>query len=201
MSTSKRTAGASKHQAPESWQLSHRPDPDSDGWECLLYSDAYLNARYGQHAVGPFLFWATHAEPPPGAVAPRLALRIPHAHPILEWQEGGKQAGPSQQVLRRNSRWWLGMSVDDEVAALLSLALGVRLRSGGLVRRFVHGGDPAGVPELHNHHTPTLLHPTYQRVMLPQLRDAHAELDPGFALLRTIPTVADHSGRADEGGP
>ena len=31
---------ASKYQAPDSWQLWHHPDPESDGWECLLYSDA-----------------------------------------------------------------------------------------------------------------------------------------------------------------
>ena len=191
MSTGK---SASKYQAPDSWQLWHHPNPESDGWECLLYSDARLRAPDGPHTVGPFEFWPTFVEPPPGVAAPRLVLRIPRAQPVLEWQEDGRKAGPSRDLLKRNSHWWLGTSVDDEVAALLSLALGVRLRSGGLVRRFVNGGDAAGVPELHDHHAPTLAVPSHHRIMLPQLRNTHVRLAPGFERLRSLkflsPTTA-----------
>src|SRR5882672_7317127 len=107
MSPAKPPAHASKYQAPDTWQLWHHPDTSSDGWECLLYSDACLDAPYGPHPLGPFTFWATGVDPSTdGTAAPRLVLRIPHADPVLEWQEGGKHAGPTPEVLLRNARWW-----------------------------------------------------------------------------------------------
>ena len=42
-----------------------------------------------------------------------------------------------------------GGLLEDEMAALLSLSLGIRLKAGGATRRFLSGGDPKGYPVAH----------------------------------------------------
>lgn len=52
---------------------------------------------------------------------------------------------------------WLGLSLDEEIAALLSLFLSIRLRSGGVSRQFtVESVDPAGLPVAYGRVHPTL---------------------------------------------
>jgi len=81
---------------------------------------------------------------------------------------------------------YYGGNTSDEFAALLSLALSVRLRSGGLIRSCIAGDDPAGRPmELH-HHPPTLVAPQ-RDPMLPYIA---REISLGDAmLLSTYPRI------------
>ena len=53
---------------------------------------------------------------------------------------------------------WHGGGLDDELAALVSLALGIRLQSGGRIREFDPDGDGRGRP-LHFDHVPPYLPP------------------------------------------
>lgn len=50
-----------------------------------------------------------------------------------------------------------GGSLEDEVAALLSLMLGVRLKAGSITRLFFPNEDPKGIPFSHNNNAPVLL--------------------------------------------
>lgn len=82
------------------------------------------------------------------------------------------------------------MYAGEEIAALLSLILGVRLRDGGLIRRFEYGKDPAGNPELHDHRPPALIPVPDRRVQLPGLRGAEVNLGLGVRWLSLYPRLA-----------
>jgi hypothetical protein len=59
-----------------------------------------------------------------------------------------------------------GGGVDDEFAVLLALALGRRLRSGGVIRQGLSKDDPAGCPFYGAHRVPQLAAPARGRSML-----------------------------------
>ncbi|WP_030277665.1 hypothetical protein [Streptomyces sp. NRRL B-24484] len=184
----RRTQQVGQYDAPTGWQLWHHPDLESDGWECLLYSDSNLLGT--PENIGPFTLYTTgipagQGDQPTG----QLVLRIPHA-------DSQRQLGAqwSLQDATRRGKLWLGAGPDEEVAALLSLSLNIRLRSGGLVRRFPHGSDPAGVPEMHGHHVPGMVPAAPYRIQLPALRGSLQPIGPGLEFLagysRLDPTSA-----------
>lgn len=71
------------------------------------------------------------------------------------------------------SRYHSG-GINDEIAALISLCLGVRLKSGGISRLFDPDEDPKGCPVAWEHkHTPLLLTPASKRTVLPQALGDH----------------------------
>ncbi|WP_155892072.1 hypothetical protein [Conexibacter woesei] len=111
-----------------------------------LYSDAAVR---GQLEVGPYKFINTIASEQLGGngAALRVVLRADdhlagpdHTSPIDEGDDSAYGAG----------------GLDDELAALLSLALTCRFRSGGITREGWEGGDPAGDPVEHHHRRPYL---------------------------------------------
>jgi hypothetical protein len=79
-----------------------------------------------------------------------------------------------------------GGEMDDELAALVGLVLGRRLRSGGLVRRF-DTDDPLGMPLEALHEPPVLALPSARhRGVLPVL-SAEADLRQALAPLQRYP--------------
>jgi hypothetical protein len=97
--------------------------------EFALYSDAHL---VGSHLdVGPYRLTNTlaydHRHAPQARAALALHARIHHR---LLHRLPNVAAGVSA------SEGWTGVTHDDEIAALLSLALGIRCRSGGITRTF-----------------------------------------------------------------
>lgn len=85
-----------------------------------------------------------------------------------------------------DSRWHAG-SLDDEMAALLSLALGVRMRSGGFTREFTEQ-DPLGTPRQYAHKAP-YLPPAASRPILASVADTH-RIDSSVSLLSAYPAMA-----------
>ncbi|MFG2790437.1 hypothetical protein [Streptomyces sp. NPDC048419] len=167
---------ASELEAPRGWQLFRSVDVQSEGWEYLLYSDSMLIGEE-EGSVGPFRFFLTGAavgSQPTG----QLILRIRHAHPKPE-----PTGGEFPAVALKRRKWWLGLDPDEEIAALPSLALGIRLRSGGPVRRFRPTEDPAGVPHMYKHHAPGLVPVRHGRVQYPQVLDASYPLANGLNFL------------------
>jgi hypothetical protein len=171
---------ADLYTAPRGWQLFHNADEQSDGWEYLLYTDSSLCGT-GEAAVGPFTFFLTGAGSGPQPTG-QLSLRIPHTYPK---PEPTSVEFPALAVKRR--KLWLGLGPDEEIAALLSLTLGVRLRSGGSIRRFRHDGDPAGEPHLFKHHAPGLV-PVRRRV-LPGLPGGPCPIGPALEFLERYPCL------------
>lgn len=86
----------------------------------------------------------------PAIPAPRVALRW------WEYDESDAPLLPDCATHVDNAQdYWLGMRVDQEFAAVLSLLLGVRMRSGGTIRRY--GPDNlAGRTDFVEHVVPAL---------------------------------------------
>jgi hypothetical protein len=62
---------------------------------------------------------------------------------------------PPQARVHTHLSQWTGVDVGGELSALLSLALGIRCRSGGMTREF-RPGDPRGLPVEWEHRRPYL---------------------------------------------
>ena len=124
---------------PASWtnyQAYLRGSPRTGAEEYGLYSDTHFTGQL-LSGIGPYRFYNTM---PPMNDADNFA------ESIVVRVDLHLGAGRSPDLDETYVRHWHGGSLDDELAALLSLATGRRVRSGGLVRVFVQGSDPAGHP-------------------------------------------------------
>ena len=96
---------------------------------------------------------------------------------------------------KRNTKDYIAGDLDDELAHLGSLALGRRLRSGGLTRRF-DVGDDRGTPFEGWHRRPRLSSPEPgHRSILPRV-EASANLSHAVELLGIYPTIGLNDARA-----
>ncbi|MET8847610.1 hypothetical protein [Amycolatopsis sp. NPDC004625] len=111
--------------------------------EYLLYSDSYFTGG-PQFASPPFTFVNCIADTRDGNVGPGIALQHEHYMPDQEVLHAKKTVTSS----------WLNLTPDDEIACLISLVTGTRVRSGGPVRKFAVGGPTRGIPEFHSHRVP-----------------------------------------------
>jgi len=100
--------------------------------EFPLYSDAHI---ISEAEFGPYRFFNTVAIPTPGAVRQKVALR---------WDWHWEYQVPTFQKTEADQ--YHGGGPAEEIAALASLALGVRFRSGDATRDFSPNGDPKGRP-------------------------------------------------------
>ncbi len=117
--------------------------------EHALYSDADIS---GEFEVGPYKLLSTLSSSRRlGRSAQALVLR--HADHLYE-----APVTPIEEEL--DVRGWTGGNLGDQMAALLALALGRRVRSGGVVRQGFEPGDPLGRPTAATHRAPTLVEPT-----------------------------------------
>ncbi|HYJ80353.1 MAG TPA: hypothetical protein VEW03_12150 [Longimicrobiaceae bacterium] len=118
----------------ENWRVASQGAPAKDAFEYPLFSDAEIDGEITD-GLGPYLLLnalggATHDSRSPAAF-----LRVDNHldYQLLETTE------------TYNARYHGGY-LQDEVAALLSLSLGIRLKAGGATRHFQVDGDPRGRP-------------------------------------------------------
>jgi hypothetical protein len=159
-----------------------RTDSQTDGallvplWqEYALYSDAAFvdNLDLGPTSV-QLAFPAD--EPQLGHAQLQLVIRV-HTH--LADPKYDSEAWKVEDV-----SVYHGGGLDDEFAALLSLALGRRLRSGGSIRHRMSRDDASGRPFMGWHRAPQLAAPTLGRSMLPHVGDT-ANLGDATELMET----------------
>ncbi|MFC7905433.1 hypothetical protein ACWDRX_15900 [Streptomyces nigra] len=131
--------------APWSWlnweQMNHGRH-STQAAEYLIYSDAWL--RRNEISAGPMHLTFGTAIPDDGHIAPVVTLRIDDHLPEFD----------IQPMEKTDVSGWLNLTIDDEVACLLSLITGVRMRAGGMSREFKEGSDPRGSAHYHFHQTP-----------------------------------------------
>ena len=129
------------------WRASLQPTTEIPArYEDAIYSDArFLGERL---ELGPYTILPTFASTAPMPVA--LVLRCEMRRSL----EPGLIDHTTGKLLPADSSGYHGGTVSDELAALLSLALGVRCRAGGTVRVWgLPDDDPAGYPmELDRQH-------------------------------------------------
>jgi hypothetical protein len=117
---------APSENGPLSWRNWLTAPPDEiRTFEATLYTDAWLTGG-PLLGLGPYEMYntvpATESEMREG-----LALRAAqHLTPRVRYPEPDKT----------NTRTWIGMTLEEEIAAILSLSLGVRVHSGGITRTF-----------------------------------------------------------------
>ena len=195
MGRSRKPKHATSYQAPDGWQLWHHPDPRSWGWEFLLYSDSAIRGTpyfSSQETLGPWVFFPTGADPDGQQATAQLAVRMLHGQPLPGWRADHRELAPSDPRYKGTADWYTGQGGDEEVSSLLSVALGVRLRSGGMIRQFRVGPDedPAGVPAFHDHRPPVLAHASGDRMQVPGLLGEDVPLAPGLEMLSLYPRLA-----------
>jgi hypothetical protein len=101
--------------------------------ECPLFTDAWIT---GEIDTGPYAFINTVAAITAGAVRPAVVLRYA-IHKTWDRPD----------MTKTKADLYHGGSAQDEIAALASLAMGVRFRAGNPTRRIEPKGDPYGRPQ------------------------------------------------------
>jgi hypothetical protein len=133
--------------------------PRAGAVEFAGYTDAQL--LEDQADLGPCRLLNTigFAARQPGQVPLSLVLRV-------EWHAATDPRERSRE--QTDTAIWHGGGLDDELAALVSLALGIRLQSGGRIRLFDPEGDVRGRP-LHFDHAAPYLPPPHRAPLLPTI--------------------------------
>lgn len=122
----------------ENWKAELRGDPIQDTYEVPLFSDGGFDGPPTQQ-FGPYIVIATVGEYwGSRRIHPVLTLRVDY-HLVWDSEE-------DMSPLKEDTERYHGGNLDDEIAALACLILGVRLRAGGTSRMFPLGDDPKGRP-------------------------------------------------------
>lgn len=141
------------------WRAQRGGVPGSGAIEFAEYTDAQL--LEDQVDLGPCRLLNTigFAARQAGQVPLSLVLRV-------EWHAATDPRERSRE--ETDTAAWHGGRLDDELAALVSLALGIRLQSGGRIREFDPDGDVRGRP-VHFDHVPPYLPPPRRAPLLPTI--------------------------------
>ena len=99
----------------------------SDGAaEFPLYTDAHITGNISQ-GYGPYQFLNTGSYSPDTRLKPAIMLRVEDHMPDSQ---------PLSPDMKTDTKRYHGGDIKDEIAALISLCLGIRLESGGCTRIF-----------------------------------------------------------------
>ena len=101
---------------------------------------------------------------------------------------------PARGPAETNEKSHYGGYAEDEIAALLSLALGVRCRSGGITRQWFRDSgdakpDPLGQPIEFDHRPPMWTPPPRRRPLLPELPSS-ANVEDAALLFDLLPRIS-----------
>jgi hypothetical protein len=157
------------------WRAAGNGEPWRQRVEHGLYSDSGFVGDLPD--LGPYWIMNTVSRTSPaspGDVQQNLVLRqdwhLPNEALLM-------RADPNiTQVDAYHGGW-----VDEELAALLSLALGVRCRSGGPIRFWSSADDPLGRPSAFYHRPPTISRPRFS--IIPNIARDSVQLDDCRPLL------------------
>ena len=146
--------------------------------EYQFYSDAHITGQF-TNGVGPYSFLNAVPFPSsPGVVNAPIILRaeihLPQALPDMSKTDESRYHGG----------WFI-----DELAALTSVALGVRIRAGGESRRFEPGQDPYGHPSDFRYRPKPGVHvqSNRQSLILPSVVDTHSMSQ--LEIMKSVPRI------------
>lgn len=145
--------------------------------EFPFFSDAHITGEQ-TNGFGPYQFLNTVPFTElPGEVSAAVILRV--AVHLDQYRP---------QMTKTDASLYHGGTLVDEIAALMSLAMGIRVRAGGESRRFECGQDPLGHPTLREKPPIPIVCVRNHRPILPDVTGTHSmdELE----LLKSIPNVA-----------
>lgn len=167
--------------APESyinWRLYEAGGPRLTIVEAAIYTDTWL---LGEYLTGPLAFLNTLADGHrPDSFRPGIVLRFTCCWPPRSYSG----------AFETNDDHYHGGNYLDEIAALISVILGIRAQAGPITREFSEGGDPLGRPiMLTSMKAIPVLGTTVRNPIVPRLRQPAnlAEL----RMIERIPTLTD----------
>ena len=143
----------------QNWLARNSGLPISGTFEYPLYSDARFIESI-PNSRSPYSFFTTMpSRVEPGYVQASLILRLDDHIPLLR---------PDHS--RTDDSRYHGGSITDEIAALTSLCLGVRIRAGGVSRYFTNPEiEPLGIPVAWDRRPIPLLNLDKDRLVLPHV--------------------------------
>lgn len=167
--------------AYENWIAAVKGEPSQGAFEYPLFTDAGITGEITQ-GYGPYQFHnPVFSFGRPGLVQAAIILRyelhVKFSDPVMT---------------RTDAERYHGGYLTDEIAALSSLALGIRLKAGGITRRFEPTGDPRGKPTAwESRPRPVVLIGSYG-LILPVAVGSHslAEMEPITVLPELSPSDA-----------
>jgi hypothetical protein len=132
--------------AYDNWKAALSGAPERSVFEHPLFSDAHFSiVKDMKTEFGPYLLYNTQSRGISASV-PSFILRIKY---YLDSE--------IPDLNKTDTSRFHGGGIEDEVAALVSLSLRVRLKAGGLTRLFLTGGsDPKGQPFVPHEDDPAL---------------------------------------------
>lgn len=123
----------------ENWQRRRAGAPAQETSEAMLFTDTWITGQIP--SFGPYVFINTiaHANTQSGKmIRPAIAMRVTHYF----FDGPTKPSFPMENDFEH----YHGGDYLDEMAAMASLFLGVRIKAGGVSRQFEINGDPFGRP-------------------------------------------------------
>lgn len=149
--------------------------------EYPLLTDAHITGE-ATEGYGPYKF--INPVPiihKPGLVRPGMVLRLEHHFNDTK-----------VDLTKTDTEFYHGGGFLEEIAALFSLAIGIRTKSGGLIRQFEPNGDPLGRPIAYDYRPEPIIVFGRHGLILPGVVGSHSleELIPLSWLLRISPEDA-----------
>jgi hypothetical protein len=151
--------------AYENWVLSLRDAPRQMSFEYPLFTDAHITGMVTE-GYGPYQFLNTIASVKRGSARkyPAIVLRM-NSYLVYD---------PETDWSRTDESRYHGGLIHDEVAALLSLCLGIRFKAGGYTRIFEPDKDPVGLPVHYSFEDDPVLPETTREYVIPQAVGTHS---------------------------
>mgnify|MGYP001030301975 CR=1 FL=1 len=118
----------------ENWKVAIQGISSKGAYEVPLFTDIHIVGEK-RDDFGPYQFLNPAAIQKEGVLRPRI---------ILRWENHLEFTLPDME--HTEDHLYHGGQLYDEITALSSLALGIRLKSGGITREFTPDGDIRGKP-------------------------------------------------------
>jgi len=180
------TAAEALYSWPEcaaNWKAAEKRTPIQWSAEYPIYTDSWITGEIN-NGLGPYQFLNAIAirETHESHLYPAVLLR-------MDWHLPRDSLKPDPTKISFDK--YHGGHVEDEMAALLGLQLGMRARAGGVSRQFEPDGDPKGRPLTGTSKTiPQIAFPRLQGKILPWAARQHylnSCVNPTFKLFQTLP--------------
>ncbi|MGH9894349.1 MAG: hypothetical protein ACREA0_20670, partial [bacterium] len=147
----------------ENWKAAIAGEPSRGAVEFPIFTDAHITGEISD-GYGPYRFLNLLAFPIAYAVArPAIMVRVENhlAGPVA------KMADSTDDTLYHGG--WL----QEEIAALVSLCMGIRAQTGGITREFEPDRNPRGRPETPKQPPPSIIPNPHGARMIPEAIGTH----------------------------
>src|SRR3990167_183848 len=161
----------------ENWKAALEGKPSKYAYEYPLFTDAHITGEIVE-GYGPYQFLNTIPIYKPN-IAPSIVLRVSDHTPIEDIKK--------MEMNTTEASHYHGGGLSDEIAALLSLNLGIRFKAGDCTREFDVNGDSKGHPRHYFWGNNPILNKSYQGTILPYSKGSKC-INDAF-LLQKLPNL------------